>query len=95
MPLEQVGRCSRPDVATRNELIAAHLARLEEGLAQTQASVAALREMLQPPPTLPIEHRRQPAMDSAAIAEVVEHRRPGRVVQGALCELAPRSPPRA
>ena len=50
MPLEQIGAVLHAsDVDTRNELIAAHLARLEEGLAQTQEAVATLRQLLQGP----------------------------------------------
>ena len=50
MPLEQIGAVLQaPDVDTRNELIARHLARLEESLAQTQAAVASLRDLLQGP----------------------------------------------
>jgi len=38
-----------PDAAARNALIAAHLARLEAGLAQTRAAVESLRTLLAPP----------------------------------------------
>ena len=51
MPLDQIGAVLQaPDVDTRNELIAQHLARLEEGLVQTQEAVASLRGLLQGPP---------------------------------------------
>ena len=37
MPIEEIRRVlAAPDVAARNELIAAHLDRLEESLARTQ-----------------------------------------------------------
>ena len=55
MPLEQIGAVLHaPDVDSRNELIAAHLARLEQDLLQTQEAVASLRGLLQgPSPALP------------------------------------------
>jgi DNA-binding transcriptional MerR regulator len=41
MPLEQIGAVLQaPDLDTRNALIADHLARLEQGLLQTQEAVA-------------------------------------------------------
>src|SRR5580693_9142937 len=41
MPLEQIGAVLRaPDLRTRNELISAHLASLEQGLVRTQSAVA-------------------------------------------------------
>src|ERR1700722_18950142 len=71
MPLETISEVLRaPDPGTRNDLIAAHLAHLEEGLAQTQAAVASLRDLLQgPPAALRIEHRSEEAIESAAISE--------------------------
>jgi DNA-binding transcriptional MerR regulator len=38
---------SAPDLRTRDHLIAAHLARMEAGLARTQQAVASLRELLE------------------------------------------------
>ena len=62
MPIEEIrGILAAPDVAARNELIAAHLSRLEEGLARTQNAVASLRDLLGPPQT-----RRAPASATAA-----------------------------
>jgi DNA-binding transcriptional MerR regulator/effector-binding domain-containing protein len=76
------------DAADRNALIAAHLDRLEAGLAQTGAAVDSLRNLLQPPPGAPaIEHRSVPAVRAAGITAVVGH---GDVLawwQGALGEL--------
>jgi len=40
-----------PDVASRNEVIVAHLSRMESQLAQTQAMVASLRSLLEASPT--------------------------------------------
>ena len=89
MPLEQIGAVlAAPDVGSRNDLIAAHLARMEQDLVETQEAVASLRGMLQgPPPTAPIAHRSEPALSTAAISETVrlEHLAPW--FQGALGEL--------
>jgi DNA-binding transcriptional MerR regulator len=89
MPLDQIGAVlDAPDVSARNALIAQHLARLEEGLVQTQEAVASLRGMLEgPPPALPIEHRSEPALQTAAISETVSLSDLGPWFQGALGEL--------
>ena len=50
MPLDEIQAVlAAPDLRTRNDLIAAHLSRLEEGLARTQSAVASLRDLLQHP----------------------------------------------
>ena len=89
MPLEQIGEVlSAPDLRTRNDLIAMHLVRLEHGLAETQAAVASLRELLQgPPAALLIEHRREESIRSAAISEIVDIDDLGPWFQGAIGEL--------
>jgi effector-binding domain-containing protein len=47
MPLNEIRSVlSAPDVQARNELIAAHLQRLESDLARTQTAVASLRNLL-------------------------------------------------
>ena len=47
MPLDDIRAVLRaPDLRTRNQLISAHLARLEEGLARTQEAVSSLRDLL-------------------------------------------------
>ena len=78
-------RICRP--ATRSS--PAHLARLEEELAETQASVASLRELLQGPPAQP--GRRVPTRprkcSRAAISEVVGLEDLGPWFQGAIGEL--------
>src|SRR5271154_5844185 len=65
MPLEEIHAViTTPDLAARNELIAAHLRRLESPLARTQEAAASLRDLLDPPTdTTPvaIEHRRMEA----------------------------------
>jgi DNA-binding transcriptional MerR regulator len=89
MPLDQIGAVLQaPDVDARNALIAQHLARLEEGLAQTQEAVASLRGLLQgPSPALPIVQRSEPALRTAAISETVRLDELGPWFQGALGEL--------
>jgi len=77
-----------PDAAARNALIAAHLNRLEAGLAQTRAAVESLRQLLAPPagPAV-IEHRSVPAAAAAAIGAVVDRADALAWWQGALGEL--------
>jgi DNA-binding transcriptional MerR regulator len=89
MPLEKIAEVlGAPDPGARNDLIGAHLARMEEGLAQTQAAVAALRDLLRgPPAALRIEHRREETIQSAAISEVVDGEDLGPWFQGAIEEL--------
>ena len=76
MPVDEVRQVlAAPDVAARNELIAAHLDRLEDGLARTQTAVASLRDLLaHPSPSEPagISRRRVPATPAAAIRDVVD-----------------------
>src|ERR1700739_1630442 len=51
MPLQVTQRVLHaPDVETRNQVIANHLARLESNLARTQEAVASLRGLLDAPP---------------------------------------------
>jgi DNA-binding transcriptional MerR regulator len=89
MGLEEIGEVlSAPDLGTRNDLIATHLARLEQGLTVTQTAVASLRELLGGPPAgLLIEHRSDEAIQSAAISEVVTIEDLGPWFQGAIGEL--------
>ena len=90
MPLEQIGAVLQaPDVDARNELIAEHLARLEQGLVQTQEAVASLRDLLEgPSPTMRIEHRSEPPLRTAAITDTVGLEDVGPWFQGALGELS-------
>ena len=73
MPLDDIGRVLQaPDQTTRSNLIAAHLTRLEETLADTQRAVASLRDLVeQPSVSAVIEHRRLPATPAAAITVTV------------------------
>jgi len=73
MPLDAIRSVLlAPDLETRNREIAAHLARMERQLAQTQASVAGLRALLTGPELQPaIEYRKIPAVTALAVAQVV------------------------
>jgi len=73
MPLEQIRAVlAAPDLRTRNQLIAAHLTRLEHDLARTQGAVASLRDLLADPANVaPVSHRRVDAVKAAAITAVV------------------------
>jgi DNA-binding transcriptional MerR regulator len=73
MPLDQIRAVlEAPDLHTRNELISAHLASLEQDLARTQSAVASLRDLLASPSAAgPVTHRRVGAMTAAAITAVI------------------------
>lgn len=73
MPLDSIRSVlTAPDLETRNREIAAHLARMERQLEQTQASVAGLRALLAGPAVRPaIEYRKIPAVTALAVAQVV------------------------
>jgi DNA-binding transcriptional MerR regulator len=78
-----------PDVPTRNQLIADHLARLEASLTRTQDVVSSLRDLLEGPPAPPpIHHRYLPATPAAAITETVDSADALVWYRGALGELA-------
>jgi len=88
MPLEDVGGVlGAPDVTARNERIAAHLARLEDDLAQTKAAVASLRDLLEAPAVAAITHRRDDPIAAAVVTEVVDLADLGPWFQGAVGEL--------
>lgn len=72
MPLDGVKAVlAAPDIEARNAAISEHLTRLEQQLAQVQASVASLRALLSGQPAVPsVELRTIPAVTALAIAEV-------------------------
>jgi DNA-binding transcriptional MerR regulator len=74
MPLDSIAAVlAAPDLEARNREIAAHLARMERQLEQTQASVAALRALLTGPAVRPaIELRAIAAVTALAVREVVD-----------------------
>ena len=89
MPIDDIGSVLRaPDQATRSQLVAAHLARLEQTLAETQRAVASLRELLEhPSPSAVIGHRRVPATHAAAITSTVDVEDLAGWYQGAIGEI--------
>jgi DNA-binding transcriptional MerR regulator len=73
MPLQEIKTVLRAgDPAVRNEMIVAHLDRMQTQLSQMQATVASLRALLEGPPApVTVEHRAVPAVRAVAIAEQV------------------------
>ena len=73
MPLDQIHAVlEASDLRTRNELISAHLASLEQNLARTQSAVASLRDLLAgPSAAAPVSHRRVGSTMAAAVTAVV------------------------
>jgi DNA-binding transcriptional MerR regulator/effector-binding domain-containing protein len=73
MPLDQIHAVlEAPDLRTRNDLISAHLASLEQNLARTQSAVASLRDLLaRPSAVAPVSHRRVGATTAAAVTAVI------------------------
>lgn len=92
MPLEQLQAVlSAPDLHTRNQRITAHLRRLEEELGRVQSATASLRDLLAAPApgdsSARIELRTVPAVEAAAIIDVVDAEESVAWLQGALGEL--------
>jgi DNA-binding transcriptional MerR regulator len=76
------------DISRRNDLIAAHLGRVEQNLERTKAVVASLRGLLEHEEAgIRIEHRSIEATPSAAITAVIEIQDALACYQGALAEL--------
>jgi DNA-binding transcriptional MerR regulator len=73
MPLDEVKAVlNAPSVAQRNDVIVAHLERMESQLAQTQAVVSSLRSLLERPlARVAVEYRSVPAVRALAISETV------------------------
>jgi DNA-binding transcriptional MerR regulator len=73
MPLDQIHAVlEAPDLRTRNELISAHLASLEQNLARTQSAVASLRDLLASPSAVaPVSHRWVGETTVAAVTAVI------------------------
>ena len=91
MPLEEIQAViAAPDLDTRNDLIAAHLDRLETNLAKTQEAAASLRNLLQPnsgSAPAKVEHRSVAAVPAVAVSEVIDVEDAMSWYQGALGEL--------
>ena len=76
------------DAAARNQLITAHLARLEHQLARTQSAVEALRDLLERPEGGPdIERRTVDAQPAIGVRQVIDRRDVVSWWHGALGEL--------
>lgn len=89
MPLDEIRTVmSTTDIRQRNELINAHLMRLESQL-HTKRAVESLRELLEPGPAAEgrIGYRRVEATEAVAISEVVNLSEALMWFQGALAEL--------
>ena len=79
-----------PDPVARNALIASHLDALQAGLAETQAAVASLRNLLNGGPedqALAVSYRNVDATPAASISETIEIAGLGLWLRGALGEL--------
>ncbi len=73
MPVDEVKSVlAAPDMTTRNQVIVAHLERMEDQLAQTQATVASLRAVLEAPRlAAPVEYRSARSVTALAIREYI------------------------
>jgi DNA-binding transcriptional MerR regulator len=73
MPLDDIKAVLRAtDPAVRNEVIVAHMDRMQAQLSKIEATVASLRSLLEGPrPPIAVEHRAVPAVRALAIAERV------------------------
>jgi DNA-binding transcriptional MerR regulator len=89
MPVAEVGAVlAAPDAASRNALIAAHLDRLENRLAQTYSAVDSLRNLLQQPEgPAPVSQRTVGAVAAVGIQQTVDRADVLPWWQGALGEL--------
>jgi DNA-binding transcriptional MerR regulator len=89
MPLDDIHAVlDAPDVESRNQVIASHLARLESNLARTQEAVTSLRDLLDHPRASPaIGHRDLPAAPAAVITDIVDRSDALTWYQGAIGEL--------
>ena len=88
MPLGEIQSVlAAPDLETRNQVIAAHLSRLETSLSRTEDAVASLRDLLEHPAAASVSHRHLPATPAAAITETVDQADALAWYQGALGEL--------
>lgn len=91
MPVEDIKDIlSAPDVPARNEMIAAHLSRLEQSLSRTRRAVAELRDLLDDRKDAArpdITYRSVAAARAAAVTAVVDMADIGAWFSGALGEL--------
>lgn len=72
MPIDQVKAVLRAaSLEERNEIIVAHLKRMEAQLENTRQTVSLLRAMLDPANPIKVEHRHDPLVLAAAISETI------------------------
>jgi len=73
MPLQDIRAVlGAPDAASRNEVLVAHLRRMESQLEKTQATVSSLRALLERPPLpISVQYRSVPRTRALAIVERV------------------------
>lgn len=73
MPLDEIRAVlTAPDLTARNEVFMAHLDRMTDQLAQTQATVTSMRQLLDPQPTqATVEYRSVPATPALAVTATV------------------------
>ena len=89
MPVAEVRSVLLAGVEERNELIAAHLTRLEEQLQSTQAAITGLQRLLSPAqPSLQVRLCSIPAMEVAGIAADVDKPDVFAWYSGAMAELS-------
>jgi DNA-binding transcriptional MerR regulator len=73
MPVDLVRSVLAADVGLRNELIAGHLARMEDELEATRSVVASLRGLLMPADVpLEVSHRHVPATAALVLRETID-----------------------
>jgi DNA-binding transcriptional MerR regulator len=91
MPLERIQAVlAAPDLGARNQLISQHLDELQGELAQTQAAVASLRDLLDAPTSSQetgISFRRVEQTPAAAISAMISIEDAGAWYRGAIGEL--------
>jgi DNA-binding transcriptional MerR regulator len=90
MPVDTVKAVlAAPDTGARNELIAAHLDRMESELKDVQIAVSSLRSLLEPASAAPfaVVHRKVPEIMAAGIRETVTLKDLLAWFRGALGEL--------
>jgi DNA-binding transcriptional MerR regulator len=89
MPVDDVRSVlAAPDPASRDALLAVHLDRLQAQLAETEAAVASLRDLLtRPSITIDVEHRRVEAVAALAMTKTVDSQSLGPWWRAAQLEL--------
>ena len=87
IPVDMIRQILSAEVAVRNELITAHLRRMETELDATRAAVEALRSLLELPSDVMIEYRSIPPVQVLAIRQVIDLPDLSEWYEGAVAEL--------